>query len=289
MLIAGAAGVYDGAGALLAHEPGLLGLAAHPTLPLVYGVSDAVLTWRLGDGLEPVSRTPLNGTEGCHLACGADALHVAAYGSGSVHRFALADGIPTAETVLELRGSGPDPERQDAAHPHHVLPEGDAVLVADLGSDALIELDAVTLAERRRIALPPGSGPRHSLRVDSRTVAVTGELDASVMLVRDGIMVAHRSVPRASDVRAYPSDLAIADGALVVAVRGSGILARFNPATLEPLGADASDGPWPQALAVENGVLWCANRDSDSATVYGPAPRIIPIPRPTALIRTGTA
>ncbi|NQX11733.1 beta-propeller fold lactonase family protein [Microbacteriaceae bacterium VKM Ac-2855] len=309
MLIAGAEGVCREDGTLLAPEPGLLWLAWRA--PYLYGISGRVSVWR-DDGTR-VATWAFDGVEGCHIAVGADAVFVAGYGSGTVHRYEF-DGTATS---AQLSGSGPDAERQEAAHPHHVLVEGDTVLVTDLGSDALITLDAVTLAERGRVGLPPGSGPRYSLRLDARTIAVTGELDATVMRVRDGVARAVRvpdlrsgaeppessrrhprdsapveagdevAVARIRDpVRAYPSDLVLHRGELVVAVRGSGLLARFDPATLELLGTEPSGGPWPQALAVENGLLYCANRDTDTVTVSDG--RVIRIHRPTALIRTGT-
>lgn len=307
MLIAGVEGVYREDGTLLAAEPGLAWLAWRA--PYLYGLSDRVSVWRL-DGTR-VASWAYDGVEGCHLAAGADAVFVAGYGSGTVHRF----GFDGAVASVRLRRSGPDAERQEAAHPHHVLVEGDTVLVTDLGGDALVTLDAVTLHERSRVALPAGSGPRHSLRLDSRTIAVTGELDASVMLVRDGVArgVRVRNVgwdesppesaaedprdsadlfgrsevaPRAVRhfTRDYPSDLVLHRGELVVAVRGSGRLARFDPVTLASRGGDDSGGPWPQALAVENELLYCANRDSDTVTVSDG--RVLRIPRPTALIRT---
>ncbi|NQX28838.1 beta-propeller fold lactonase family protein [Microbacteriaceae bacterium VKM Ac-2854] len=309
MLIAGAEGVYREDGSLLAAESGLMWLAWRA--PCLYGISERVSVW-LADGTR-VASWEYDGVEGCHLAAGADAVFVAGYGSGTMHRY----GLDGAVSSVQLRGSGPDPERQEAAHPHHLLVEGDTVLVTDLGSDALVTLDAVTLAERGRVSLPAGSGPRHSLRLDDRTIAVTGELDASVMLVRDGVARAvrvrnegpddrppksrwhnprdSRGLSTAGDVAPaavlrftpdYPSDLALHRGELVVAVRGGGYLAQFDPVTLESRGATDADGPWPQALAVENELLFCANRDSDTVTVSDG--RVLRIPRPTALIRTET-
>jgi 6-phosphogluconolactonase len=307
VLIAGAEGVYREDGTLLAAEPGLTWLAWRA--PYLYGISERVSVWN-ADGTRAATWA-YDGVEGCHLAAGADAVLVAGYGSGTVHRY----GLDGSVSSVQLRGSGPDPERQEAAHPHHVLVEGDTVLVTDLGSDALVMLDALTLAERGRVALPAGSGPRHSLRLDERTIAVTGELDASVMLVRDGAARSVRvrnvgpdgnalesgcelprdsaDLPRALGVasapvrhftRDYPSDLVLHRGELVVAVRGGGYLARFDPDGLEPRGRTDSGGPWPQALAVERDLLYCANRDSDTVTVSDG--RVLRIPRPTALIRT---
>jgi 6-phosphogluconolactonase len=94
---------------------------------------------------------------------------VANYGSGSLASFRLApDGhLEECVSVLGVRGSGPDVERQRSAHPHCVVPHpaNGRVYVADLGTDKLLQLqlDRSTgvLTVERESAVAPGYGPRH--------------------------------------------------------------------------------------------------------------------------------
>lgn len=69
--------------------------------------------------------------------------------------------------TFKLRGPGPDPDRQDAPHPHEAVldPTGKFLLVPDLGADLIrlfvynestLKLTAIT-----PFAVKPGSGPRH--------------------------------------------------------------------------------------------------------------------------------
>lgn len=68
-----------------------------------------------------------------------------------------------------LSEPGPNPERQDAPHPHQAIldPTGRFILLPDLGAD-LIRIYATSSAEgglaldeREPLAVAPGSGPRH--------------------------------------------------------------------------------------------------------------------------------
>uniref|UniRef100_A0A1I7S1E6 Lactonase family protein n=2 Tax=Bursaphelenchus xylophilus TaxID=6326 RepID=A0A1I7S1E6_BURXY len=64
--------------------------------------------------------------------------------------------------------SGTIPDRQEAPHPHSVLPleSGDEFLVSDLGADALYKLRCRESKTRimHKISMPPGYGPRHLLK-----------------------------------------------------------------------------------------------------------------------------
>lgn len=76
-------------------------------------------------------------------------------------------GEPTAK--VQHHGSGPNPDRQEAPHPHAIVPSPDNrfLLVPDLGLD-LIKVYAfndntgtLTLQPDFDAPLPPGAGPRH--------------------------------------------------------------------------------------------------------------------------------
>ena len=95
---------------------------------------------------------------------------------------------PASDTVVQT-GSGPDPERQEAPHPHGVTcaPRGDIVITADLGIDRVqtFRLDAGrgTLEPIDEAATTPGAGPRH-VAFDStgRLLYVINELDATLQV-----------------------------------------------------------------------------------------------------------
>lgn len=137
------------------------------------------------------------GTAAAHLALSPSGtrLAVANYGGGTVAVFPIGTdgdggdlGDPTA--LVHHTGSSVDPDRQQEPHPHMALfdPVTGDLLVPDLGIDAVIvyRLNSDgTLHERAnaRLALPPGSGPRHAaFSPDGRFLFVLTELTASVVV-----------------------------------------------------------------------------------------------------------
>lgn len=69
--------------------------------------------------------------------------------------------------VLQLNGSGPNPDRQESSHPHQVvaIPGRNEILVPDLGADRTWRLAyddrGGVLSVQGSVTYPPGSGPRH--------------------------------------------------------------------------------------------------------------------------------
>jgi 6-phosphogluconolactonase len=97
-------------------------------------------------------------------------LLTANYTGGTVAVFAIqADGSlgATPQIISHFGNLGPNAGRQEAPHPHMMLPDstGKYVLVNDLGLDATIvysfDATAGKMSEVNRIAATPGSGPRH--------------------------------------------------------------------------------------------------------------------------------
>ena len=73
---------------------------------------------------------------------------------------------PSTSAVVQLEGTGPNAERQEAAHPHHVHFAGDELLVPDLGADRTWRFQRGTGGKwevRGSVEYAPGSGPRHVL------------------------------------------------------------------------------------------------------------------------------
>jgi 6-phosphogluconolactonase len=166
-------------------------------------------------------------------------------------------------------GSGPDPDRQANSHAHMIAvdPVTGAVLVTDLGCDAVMRytLDA---AGRLRPQDPPrqdavpGAGPRHmAFHPDGQHLFVVNELDSTVSVHRrEG--ATFRRTGRSSTL---PAGVSVPNGAAAIRVTPSGrhVLAtnrghdsiavfRFDAAApaLEPLGHAASPGRSPRDLNV---------------------------------------
>lgn len=93
----------------------------------------------------------------------------AVFGSSAVDVWDVTDGSRLErlmeKTVVSDGNAGPVSHIQDAPHPHQVLldPTGRFYVVPDLGTDEVLVIDskndAFTISNR--VALPPGSGPRH--------------------------------------------------------------------------------------------------------------------------------
>jgi 6-phosphogluconolactonase len=107
----------------------------------------------------------------CHLTIDATGkwILVANYGSGSMSVLPiLQDGsLGAISDHVQHQGSGPNKQRQKAAHAHSttLTPDNRFAIVADLGMDELVmyAFDAVNgkVKLHARVATPPGAGPRH--------------------------------------------------------------------------------------------------------------------------------
>ena len=198
---------------LVARSPNATFLATHPNGKVLYAVNELPNHEETGAGtissfaiapasgsLTLLNRVSSLGAYPSHLATDEDGrwLFVANYGcpeprcGGSLAVFPLqADGRigrdPSA--FVRLEGSGPNPSRQSAPHPHSVnpSPDGRFLLVPDLGADRLrvFGFDSssgkVSPGRRATVAFPPGAGPRHAaFGPDGRFVYVNTELTSTV-------------------------------------------------------------------------------------------------------------
>ena len=132
------------------------------------------------------------GGQPAHVAVhpGGKHLLTANYTGGTVAVLPIqADGSlgTTPQIISHFGGLGPNAGRQEAPHPHMVLPDstGKYVLVNDLGLDATIvysfDSTAGRLTEANRIAAPAGSGPRHlAWHPNGRVVYSINELSNAI-------------------------------------------------------------------------------------------------------------
>ncbi len=274
-------------GGLIAPAPGLASLAWHPSLPVVYAVAGTgerrLLAWRIdGQGATALANGHSGGVEPCALAVAPTgrALVVTNYASGTLALQRLTpdgafDGVPE---TLDPEGNGPDPERQEAAHPHHAVFDGAHLRVVGLGAELLRSYAAdlsegfVALGEE---ALPPGSGPRHCVALPDGRLAITGEVAATLLVGRPGsgdwtsVPGSRRKGPaHTRSPRNYPGDLqaGASGGHLYFANRGHDSIATFDlsDAAAAPRMVDERDAgvAWPQHLLMHRSHLFIAGWDS---------------------------
>ena len=279
-------------GTQLAAAPALTALARHPRLPVVYGTSGTrstgtVLAWAVGqEDASLLSSVPAAGTEPCHLAVDPHGrwLAVANYSSGSVAVWGLAgDGsIGDREQLLELTGTGSDPDRQEAAHPHQVVLDGDLAYVPDLGADRIRVYrcagdPASRLVRERELAVPAGTGPRHLIALADGVVAVSGELRSTILTGRisdadpawrDAASTGRTFPAGRAPSRNYPGDItASPDRTLAyLANRGHHTVSTFAVGGEAPrlVGELDTGVSWPQHLLLAGDELLVAGRESSN-------------------------
>ncbi|MEO7126178.1 MAG: beta-propeller fold lactonase family protein [Nakamurella sp.] len=251
----------------------------HPTLPLLYAVSEVVdgsitaLAVADDGSLEPVASVATGGSEPCWVVCdpAGTALLAANYdverGQSSMAVIRLAaDGSFTGDvTIVRHSGSGPVEDRQKASHIHQVVPTPHGtVLASDLGADQLTEYEVSSrgVTDVGRTAMPAGSGPRHmALSSDGSTGFVTGELDGTITVIRrsaGGLWVAAEQVPTTRLHIAYAADamlpsqvrLAGGDRWLLVANRGTSTLAALSVSDGLRIVSEISVTEWPRHFTV---------------------------------------
>lgn len=168
------------------------------TLAIVHELADGLVsTWSVdGDEVRPLAAgAATGGADPCHVAFDTSgALVLTANYSGSrvtVHRVVPGpDGTASLVAAVDLAGTGPNPARQEASHPHQVVVDQarDRLLVPDLGADRIrvlrVEVDAgggaaLVHDEASDLRGRPGAGPRH-LVIDGDRAIVANELDRTV-------------------------------------------------------------------------------------------------------------
>ncbi len=175
-------------------------LARHPTLPLVYAVSElpegSITALRVADGhWHQAATAPSAGAAPCHVSVDPAGrfLCAANYSSGSVIMVALdPDGKMTKQThTVAHSGRGPHP-RQRSAHPHSacIAPDGKWLLVPDLGADGIfvyrVQPDVGPIpAGTPFFPTVAGAGPRHlAFHPAGGMVLVINELNNTLVSYR---------------------------------------------------------------------------------------------------------
>lgn len=182
-------------------------LNQHPTQPVLYAVGSfddegQIRAYRLEPDyrLTLINSQPSGGYEPCYVSVGGSGRYAllvnytSAEKVGSIRTFPIQpDGGLLPHTAhITLRGNGPHPSRQDASHPHMIIPTPDNqyVLVPDLGTDKVmiyrLDQNSGQLHPHTQpfIAIQAGSGPRHlAFHPDQRVLYVLSELEPLLTVV----------------------------------------------------------------------------------------------------------
>jgi 6-phosphogluconolactonase len=242
-----------------------------------------------------LSRQSTQGFSPCHLCITDDGRFVIAanYESGSVCLLPRnQDGsLDQACDIMQFYGNGPDP-RQAGPHAHMVIstPDGNWILVVDLGSDAIwiLTIDVThgkfQEASPSYFKLPLGSGPRHiDFHPNGRFAYVLGELDSSVTLYH--YQPENGSFLQKDTVSTLPNNfrgqnsgaeiqVAPAGDFVYVSNRGHDSLGIFNvdavDGRLRLIGHQSTHGKTPRHFSIDpsGNYLIAANQDSDSLVVF---------------------
>ena len=144
-----------------------------------------------GASLTLLNKAALNASGPCHLCLSADEkyLYTANYMSGSLSVIKLTDG--SLVQVIQHTGSGPNADRQEAAHMHQVgfIPGTNILWAVDLGTDSVFTYrqDAATgvLSDAESLKVPGGLGPRHlAFAQNGRDVYLAQEMGNELSHIR---------------------------------------------------------------------------------------------------------
>ncbi|WP_245777957.1 lactonase family protein [Lentzea xinjiangensis] len=249
--------------------------------------SDGEVTAIDASTLKVINKQPTGGADPCHLTLDLAGKHLitADYSSGSLSVFPLRrdGGIGARTQKVQHEGSGPDPERQEGPHAHHIVfdPAGRYALAVDLGADAVFgysftggRLDLVSTAK-----LAPGAGPRHiAFHPDGKRAYVANELDSTIVACAyaDGRLTPGQVLETAppSAVRNYPAEVVVSgDGRFVyLSNRGHDSVAQFavDGAGLALVGHTPVGGKYPRHITFDPSGRWlfAANQNSNLVTSF---------------------
>lgn len=282
-------------------------LAIHPNGRTLYAVNEvteydgkpagAVTALAIGEGgaLTKLNERSSMGGAPCYVTSDRSGrvLLIANYMGGNVAVLPIGkDGtVGDASHVAAHRGTGPNTERQEAAHAHCILadPSNRFALAADLGADRVFvyELDAERGSMRRvedaDAVMKPGAGPRHlTFHPRLPVVYVANELDSTVTTLRFdretgklSIVDTRSTLPTGWSGANFPADIHLSRDArsLYLSNRGHNSIAVYTVA--DRTGALAleqvvsTEGDWPRNFTIDPSGRWLvvANQRSGNIVV----------------------
>ena len=263
-----------------ADNPSFLAFAGRTIVAVSETSPGWLLSWNWENGaLEPRSKVPSGGDQPCHVIAKGNHLVAVNYDGAVCSSFALSiDGViePLHQKTLDGGGSGHSP-RQRSSHLHSTanLNIDNRALVADLGSDRLVEIDVGgegIIVTRREVSFGLGSGPRHIAFADNH-VFVLCEIDQTLHCLDLPDYRRLSATARQDRPGALASHLEVdpARSLVYTAIRGADVMRvyRFDDDyTLHLLQEVACGGTWPRHFALSGNRLFVANQMSSSIAVF---------------------
>lgn len=264
-------------------------LTRHPSRPVLYAANETetggvtALAIDASGALSVLGEAETGGASPCHLAVTPDGrfLLCANYTGGSLAVFALdaAGGLGARTALVRHTGSGPDADRQEAAHVHMAVPSADGRIVSavDLGTDEIRSYALSATGELSPVAvsaLPPGTGPRQLVRRPGTDLAyVAGELAGTLVTVRETGPGAFEVVSVTPSVFAAAGPNLVAhlelDGErLYLSNRGPDCVTEFALDEAVAV-ADRPCGAGPRHFALVDGTCYVAAQLDDAITAFG--------------------
>ena len=252
-----------------------------------------IFSYRIeNDGkLSLINTQKLIGDYACHLAIIKDRLLVANYMSGNVLSFPiLKDGsLMKHHQLIQHAGTGPNTERQEAAHAHMVYPFCEnQVFIVDLGIDTArsYRWDETIMRweadPNMDIQTDSGAGARHMVMCGTEDlVYVLSELAGDVFVFKKQGSKFNQIQKISFIPERYSGDFGGAairlhpnGHFLYVSCRGSDSIAVFkindDPKTLSLVAQESSGGKTPRDFNIDPTGNWLvvANQDSDALVVF---------------------
>lgn len=237
--------------------------------------------------LQVVNQRPTGGADPCHLTLDPSGQHLitADYSSGSLSVFPVnADGSLGERTQkVQHEGSGPNPDRQEGPHAHHIVfdPSGKYAAAVDLGADSVFfyTFTGGRLEPFSTAKVAPGAGPRHiAFHPDGERAYVANELDSTIVscAYADGTLTPGQVLKTVPDGTGdnFPAEVLVsADGRYVyLSNRGHDSVARFavEGAGLSLAGFTPVGGEYPRHITFDPSgkFLFAANQNSSLVTSF---------------------
>ncbi|MFB9273938.1 lactonase family protein [Cohnella cellulosilytica] len=242
--------------------------------------------------LGPGQYHPTHGAHPCHLSLTPteDWLAVSNYSGESAMLYPIREDERPGPPSIRFRhtGSGPNPDRQQGPHPHsaNFSPDGQYLLVADLGMDKIMiyvrDTEGSEWVAHDAVSLEPGAGPRHlAFHPSGKAAYVVNELDSTVtrFTYDAGKLTRQESLPTLPPSFAGESScaeiVASPDGRFVYASnRGHDSIAVFaideQSGKLSAAGHVSTRGKTPRNFALSPDGQWliAANQDSNSVVLF---------------------
>lgn len=217
---------------------------------------------------QPEEVMPTRGSGACYIIVYDNWVYCTNYYSGSTIR------LP--DRLVVHPGRGTHPVRQNASHPHCIIPTPDRkyVCIADLGTDSIYVMDK-KLNPVSVLKLPDESGPRHIMFLNSALAYCVNELSSTVSVLqyengKFNYIRSYSTLPESYDEVNTASTLRLHKNRLYVSNRGHNSIAVFEieDERLNMLFTIPSGGKNPREFNTVGDYLLSANELSDNITIY---------------------